>query len=821
MVQADMEILILAALLHDIGKFAQRANRPKSANLEGEYCPSYQGRASHLHVLYTDFFIENDLPLPPELEQQRAKLARLASAHHKPAASCLAEQILKQADGLSAGMDRAPQEEHVGDYKSARLLSVFSQVNLFDGEAPQRRYHTLAPITEAPFPANTLQEAQAGSYAELFASFLASLANLPLNMGVRHYTASLVSLLEQFTWCIPSSTYNTEPDISLYDHAVTTAAIAQALAVYYSRHAEKNTLANHSQAKFLLVGGDLSGIQSYIFGIEKSHGSGTARLLRARSFHLQTLTHSVVLALLDEAKLFPQAKIMDAGGRFVLILPAVPEVEELLPRFANKVQSWFLEEFKGRLSLTISHTVRMSEADFHLQKFHTRLDELFDDLDLRKTRKFSDLLGAGRLPVASLADEDFSPGACAICRINPVSDAASTHYERQTGKQARLCAQCEGQISRIGMRLPQKSTRFAMFSRGKSADSVALFGGIHLSFIEKVEKLDKEALDIMNLRTRGQFTYRAIAGHLPHFAPGDEARWQYEGRKSSEEESVTENSVKTFSQMAQEARIADGPGALRGKAFLGALKADVDNLGMVFSVGFGDKLSISRFAGLSRMLNHFFAEVMVKMIRDDSEYHDIYVVFAGGDDLFLIGPWHQLMRFAQKLEAEFNRYVANNSSMSLSAGIFISKPTLPANTIARNAEALLKEAKAYQHPGKLARDKDAINVLGVTAGWAEYARLLQQGHWLENLVLDGHVPSALIRRLLNYADDCAAFLAGHGGRRRGMYRSHMRYDFARNLGGKTLLKEDKEKLEALGADPGALCRMRLPISYALYRIRTE
>jgi len=103
---SQLEMLVLGALLHDIGKFCQRAGRGKSANLEGEYCPvsKQTGVSSHQHVLYTDHFIENDLPLPPEIEARRGELARLASVHHK-AAAVLSEKCLEVADRLSAGTD--------------------------------------------------------------------------------------------------------------------------------------------------------------------------------------------------------------------------------------------------------------------------------------------------------------------------------------------------------------------------------------------------------------------------------------------------------------------------------------------------------------------------------------------------------------------------------------------------------------------------------------------------------------------------------------------------------------------------------------------
>ena len=90
----ELQQLVLGALLHDIGKFAQRASRPKSPDDVG-YCPiNQQHRPTHLHVLYTDYFIEHDLLLPPELELQRSKLARLAASHHKPAADEVLEQAL-------------------------------------------------------------------------------------------------------------------------------------------------------------------------------------------------------------------------------------------------------------------------------------------------------------------------------------------------------------------------------------------------------------------------------------------------------------------------------------------------------------------------------------------------------------------------------------------------------------------------------------------------------------------------------------------------------------------------------------------------------
>ena len=56
------------------------------------------------------------------------------------------EQVLARADRLSAGMDRARQEEDAGDYMTARLLSAFSQIRFSENGGGPRKYHALAPI---------------------------------------------------------------------------------------------------------------------------------------------------------------------------------------------------------------------------------------------------------------------------------------------------------------------------------------------------------------------------------------------------------------------------------------------------------------------------------------------------------------------------------------------------------------------------------------------------------------------------------------------------------------------------------------------------
>jgi len=677
------------------------------------------------------------------------------------------------------------------------------------------RCHGLQRLSETPFP-TSLEEARKTDYATHYAGFIKSLDQLPLDMGVAHYIASLLSLLEDYTWCIPSSTYKSLADISLFDHATTTAAIAQALAAYHSSEGGKPGEGTETVNKFLLLGGDLSGIQRYIFGIDKSHGSGVAKLFRARSFYLQMLTRSVVLDLLQRLELTPVARIMDAGGRFILLLPATERVRQLLPDFELEAQRYFFERFRGELCLNLCWKTELSEADFQLKSFQRRLDEFNDALEERKLRKFDRLLAVGINPVIDLDYSAYDDGDCPVCHLRPVDRQASAKHRSLFGNDIDVCRECAEQVNLIGTRLPHNDY---LVIKHNEPGGIELFAGLTLHLVKKVDHArHRAAIEIVNMAQRGTFAYLPIATQLPVISKEDISVWrswgdleQKDGAWWFKDDEVVEGEPKTFNLMARSAREMGADGEPVGRSFLGAFKADVDNLGIIFSIGLQDRLSISRFASLSRMLNHFFSDDLVRWIRQD--YPDLYIVFAGGDDLFLLGPWRQIVRFAAGLHERFRRYVADRPDVTLSAGISVTKPMLPVYAIAKQAEDCLEISK--HHPGK-----NAVTLFETCVGWKEFATLLAKGDWLHGLLRDKKVPKGLAGRLLYYGNERRAFVAGEI--ERGIYLSHMNYDFARNITEK-IVKNPKERAEilALQQDQQLLEKIRLPVTWALYRQRKD
>lgn len=628
-------------------------------------------------------------------------------------------------------------------------------------------------------------------------------------MGTRVWQASLVSLLERYCWCVPSATWKTLADVSLYDHASGTAAITQALLA-----------CPEGEERFLLFGGDLSGIQTFIFGQEEPADKGAVKLLRARSFLLQAVTRSVWLALLKRLRLDPCAKIMDAGGRFVLFLPDTPEVRKELDVLEKEVEKWLLARFQGAVRLNFAR-LGLARADLGKKEFAARFDDFNEALEKAKLRPFRYAIAAGELPFLPIRYGDYeSFGECDYCHARPAI--------RDDGK--KICAMC-AQMQGLGQKLPK--ARFIAFGVGGDADGKTfanlLFDNISLRLYGEMPPARdlRGALQVLSVKDELIFTVAPIAGHMPVISPKDIERWQNEGLLREESgvysfmgEECRPGDPKTFTMLAQEARI---PPKSAGEPWtsmpcLGICKADVDNLGLIFSLGLANNFSLSCFTMLARMLNHFFAGYLMGVIR--REFPNIYVVFAGGDDVFVIGPWPEAIAFGQRMAADFQKFCGGNPAVTISAGIPLVKPGLPMRAIREEAEDSLETSKEFDKGAK-----NAVTIFNVSAHWQDAAKLLENGAWLAELCGSGRISRGFLLRLLGYARQCHDFYEGKKLAQNGLYLSHLQYDLARNWNekggrqGAAQADADLARLKVIAQDKNLFPKMEMGIAWAIYRTR--
>src|SRR5581483_490823 len=229
-----------------------------------------------------------------------------------------------------------------------RLEGVTAGVTISAGDQLQRHhkgarvYYPLVPlsVSDAVFPAAAGEADKdrallTEAYGQLWKGFIAEQEQLPRG-SFQAYFDSLVYLLHKYTWCIPSATSVNDPSISLFDHSRVAAALAVCLFdVRQSGHCPEQ--------EFLLIEGDISGIQAFIYNPAfngQELQNGMARRLRGRSFYINLLNRTVADYLLGQLGLYSINMLWSAGGHFLIIAPNTTETEAGMKAARTNVERW-------------------------------------------------------------------------------------------------------------------------------------------------------------------------------------------------------------------------------------------------------------------------------------------------------------------------------------------------------------------------------------------------------------------------------------------------------------------------------------------------
>ena len=176
-----------------------------------------------------------------------------------------------------------------------------------------------------------------------------------------------------------------------------------------------------------------------------------------------------------------------------------------------------------------------------------------------------------------------------------------------------------------------------------------------------------------------------------------------------------------------------------GTPRLAVLKADVDDMGLRVRAIAASDPTHQRLRRFSAELHGFFCEDLQDLVRS---YGHIYTLFAGGDDLLLVGPWDVVLHFAGTLHREFGAGPGQRyPGITLSAGIALARYRVPVRHAVERAEELLKQAKG--RPGK-----DRCAGMGAVWRWARHQELLRNGDLLARAIRQGDASRAVFQRLL-------------------------------------------------------------------------
>ncbi|MGC8877097.1 type III-A CRISPR-associated protein Cas10/Csm1 [Thermus sp.] len=723
--------LALAGLLHDVGKLYSRALWGK----RDERVPD------RTHTAYTAYFVQAHAELFRKAGLDPSWLAETASRHHEgwrdrpqyrpetPEAWCVALADTYASDTYAS--KEREEGEGGGSPPEVPLKPPFRHLRVQGKEGGEGGYSPvyrlpgvsgvgLAPGALYPEDRPGVSKEVYGRLLERLEARLSEMARLPL--AKEALLLNLALAFQETLSLVPADTQS-EPDVSLYDHLRLTAAIAHALWLFHGKSPTPEDLRRDGE-KFLLVAGDMGGIQGHIYriaGAETGVG-GIAKRLRARSLEVSLAAEAMALALLRRLGLTPLNRILGAGGKFYLLLPNTEEAVAALEGAREAWGRWALE----RGGSLVPHLAWVAFRGQDFRDFAALLARLHEALARAKLRPFpflrstEDTLGRPLRP-------------CAACGLRPA----------QRDEPGSLCGDCERERE-VGGLLPQ-SDRVGFFEDGaprpffafpglKAALGGKLPGAVHL-YRARLDFAPEEA----------PAEAKPLLGHLPRVAHALKARgWDLPAYRAwAEEEGLLEDEevhpekVLTFSELAA---------LSEGAPYLGALLLDADRMGEAFATGYRregrDLATPSRIAALSRTLEVFFAAEVLSLLetpgryrerlgwgaleaqRKEARYPLLYSVYSGGDDLFLLGPWDALLDFALDLERLYRRFT-RHEALSLSGGFVLVGPSLPVPELSRLLGGAEKRAKEA--------GRGRLFLFGQAVPWEKLPRLRA---WAEDLFLD-------------------------------------------------------------------------------------
>lgn len=664
----EYELVKFGSLLHDIGKVVQR----DVGKVEGNHSELGYEFLRHLNE---DIALFAKFHHIKEIEKQKKVFDDITTDKKNLL------WMVYEADNLSS----AERGENLGKFNpNHRLKSVFSKIRIDQDGLTETEY----PLTRLDFN-NFVYPVEKGilddktihkkNYSDIYSDFK---KNFPYP-----YLDLIMSFLEKETTFIPSRTGEND-DISLFDHLKTTCAIASCMYLYYK---DKDLLGkdldiekeikDRNDEKYLLISGDISGIQKFIYNITSK---GALKLLRARSFYLEMVSEDLVQELLDELNLTRANLLYCAGGHFYILAPNTKECKDKTNYLKKRVNQWLFEKFNGILYYAISYIefngnmFETKDKDRDKKDFSDLWVEIGTKISEQKSKKFREILvdNPEKFLREDVADKKYKEkNECKACKTFVHQDKIINDEESGV----TYCDLCY-KLKDVGGRLSDCKYIIRLkdsyvfdadlldlpFSKIKIIKSIKDIEKVKFDTIFQINSFDTP-LDVIYLKNSNNFTLVPLPlGN--YFAKDDSGR------------------VKSLDQLSKDAK---------GINKIGILRMDVDHLGMIFREGLPTKLrTISRITNLSRFLNYFFKGYLnlvglfeERNIRDtcdtsvfrlkNRDNRNFTIIYSGGDDLLLAGSWDDVLEAAFDINALFRQYTGYNPNITISAGFGIFDAKFP------------------------------------------------------------------------------------------------------------------------------------------------
>lgn len=573
--------------------------------------------------------------------------------------------IVYLADNLSAAADRREIEGECTTFRrDLPLNSVFTHLN---------GYHpgwVIPPYSQdgrlhLPQKQHSLLASDYGAAVRKLQQCLPDLQPQP------EWVNSLLGLLETQLSGFPSSTCTSESaDISLYDHAKTTAAMAACISEYVQANGITNLRKAlfeqetdfRGQNTFLLYTADFSHIQKFLYTV---HTEKALRSLRSRSFFLELLMEHYLDELLVGCGVSRTNVIYSGGGHCYVLLPNTPVVIKILTQWNRRFNSWLRQQFGTQLFLANAWAACSGNDLTNTPAEKSPYKELFCRVNrLLEQHKFHRYTAKD---LRQLNNTNTYPDGreCKVCGTS-------------ANLKDSLCPWCR-LFTDLSIKIQNQSV-LVVSREASAADDCAL-----PALDSGMEYLTLTNADTARKRLSGEENIVRIYTKNAPFTGMTYSTNLYVG------DYAASNELETLADQSE------------GIRRIAVCRMDVDDLGHAFISGFEREneknpvqrmhyVTLSRTAAFSRQMSLFFK----CCINDILQGLQVAIVYAGGDDVFLVGAWNDTLKAAQRIQSNFAAFSCG--ALTLSAGIGIFDDHYPIRLAAEETADLEEAAKRL--PGK-------------------------------------------------------------------------------------------------------------------------
>ncbi len=667
-------------------------------------------KESNIEKIYNAFF-----------EQINSKTSFLTALWHEYGFTCpmsIFSDDLKEieAKAIQAAKGMEDKSDYIADFNITKQLPhLISSATLLD----KKRENVFLPVEKfsntAIFPVKEnykfaeIEEKYKNIYNELISDIVCVLNNAEKDKSILMTSAALDSIFFKYLSNIPAFYTGDNDDISLYEYAKVVSAFSSA------GYMQKESL----NGKFALIRGDFFSIQSFIFNKDAA-SKNPANSLRGKSFYVSLMSDIASLNVLETLNLPYFNLMMNAAGQFVILSDYNDEISQKLLALKNEMEIWLYNKYYASVSMGLS-VLACSIDDFNSSKFNLLLLKLLGEKEKSKATRFN--LTEDKPYIFADYYKHFTENSskCEYCGIMPKKD-----------NKFSACDNCLLYLQ-YGQNL--RTSKYLYIIKNENGE---FFNKYSISFDEnkKADAFMRMHIDMQDKADKS-YNYQDVIHYRSYVA-------------------VDNDVVRSFADIA--AYSIDKSGA----NILAVLKADVDNLGLIFACGLSEKdsngkvtrgrLTFSRTNMLSRLIHNFFSYHLYMIMQEKKL--NIYTVFAGGDDLFLVGRYDEVIKTAKILYDEFERFTNKNKEITISAGIGFYNDGTPVWFMAEDAEHRLEKAKQYRDKDK----KDSIlkGNISLLYGQYNYKTFLEEYERFQEKILyfDKYVDvsKGLLYKLMYYCD---------------------------------------------------------------------